>query len=346
MNDLSYLNPIQKSTELLFQKRQREILEFANSEGGRFLLNTKKDLKIIKVTPNAIHYFTGNYIKVITETGKKLWLPEINGEFYCYGRQAKILIPILTKIDLLKEDYPQKLLGRNAIYEAFLHYSNLDLKNSKYPFYLFEQQDFFAEAGDGGASANSVTSWATVRDAATADSTTGTSANEVGNQSEDDAGTFRLTRGFFPIITSSIGAGADIITVIAKVIFGTTRNTTFDDTTRWAITTQASTSSLVAGDYDNITKDSPTEFGTSAAWSGWSTTLYTDVTFNADGRTAVVPTGNTLYGCRSTRDIQNTTPTQRSFIYFQYSETAGTASDPKFDITWLPGVAKGYTFII
>lgn len=330
---MDHLTLIQKETELLFQQRQKELLYFANTEAGKFLLNAKKNLKIIKITPNTIHYLTGNY---------KKGLPEINGEFYCYGRQAKILIPILSKMDLAKE-----IKSVENPYNAFLHFSNLE-RNKKLPTIYFEQQDFFAEAGDGGASANSVTSWATVRDAATADSTTGSSANEVGNQSEDDAGTFRLTRGFFPIITSSMGSGATVTAVVAKVIFGTTRNTTFDDTTRWAITTQASTSSLAAGDYDNITKDTPTEFGTSAAWSGWSTTLYTDVTFNADGRTAVVPTGNTLYGCRSTRDVQNTTPTQRSFIYFQYSETAGTGSDPKFDITWTPGGAidRGYSFII
>lgn len=288
-----------------FKKYQKSLLEIANTEAGKFLLNSRPNTKIVKLSPSAIIY------------------PGNTGDFYCYDRQVKILFPILEKLRLAKE---------NGIKEkAFSSFK----KNAEIPFNVVPifLKNIYVVSGDGGIFGRNA-AYATARGLATA---TGTTNETLGN--EFVGGNYEIDRGFFPVLLTDLTRGSVIVSVIANLYKGSSTTTGSDDTAQFAATTQTDPTALALGDYSKITLNSPTSFGTSALWSSMSNGAYTQVTLNAAGR-LYMQNNVTTYakmGLRATNDINAVTPGGRSFVRFSYSNTAGTSEDPFYAITWTGG---------
>lgn len=98
--------------------------------------------------------------------------------------------------------------------------------------------------------------------------------------------------------------------------------------------TQADPTSLVIGDFDAITLNSPTELITRKTFASWSTTAFNDMTLNASGIAAIntVSGGYTKFCVRYDSDIDNVSITpidQRYNAVNGYSaDQAGTSEDP------------------
>ena len=167
--------------------------------------------------------------------------------------------------------------------------------------------------------------WATSRGAATGDST-GDAAYMGGELSA----TYDIYRYFLKFDTSSLPDTA-IITSATLELYFVARDTTNDFT----IATQTHTApneTLATADFDALTVDTPTEFSDrSANVSTLTLNVYTSFTLNAAGLAAISKTGYTLIAVRSSKDVDNATPTGRSYVQAQ-SDTE--ANPPKLTINY------------
>lgn len=181
---------------------------------------------------------------------------------------------------------------------------------------------FYSAAGDGSISAAS-TVWATARDA-----TTGTAVDNEATRymmADKDGATYTVTRAYFPIDTSAIPDGD----TISSATFSVDNDGFLSGSVLTGLiqTTTASDSSIVAGDFDALTLNSPTE-GTDARVA-LTSTGYKDFVMNASGISWVSKTGYTKLGLRISNDIDNSAPTVRNYVHLYHSEQTGTTNDPK-----------------
>ena len=311
--------------EKYFKDNQKALRELANSEAGRHLLGIKDKSLIVKVAPNS-------FSQLIGFNGKR---PVLKSTFYCYERTAKLLLPgvFAKEIALMGalEDKNNKLVT-NIIenpYEAYLHFSDLEIKNYKYPQLYLTTSTFYTGAGDG-AVRNTGAVWATVRGASTGLSVSGTGATFLAAYSGDNVNDYDMQRGFEPFLTSAIG-DTDTIDSAVFSLWPTFIGDGASGSIVLILTTQADPTTLAVGDFDNLTLNSPAEGAARKTLASMTTGQYNDITLNATGLGWISKTSYTLLGTRERRDVDNVEPSSATVnrVIVSASEEAGTTQDPK-----------------
>jgi hypothetical protein len=148
-------------------------------------------------------------------------------------------------------------------------------------------------------------------------------------------GNWYLSRSIYMFDTSSLGSGATISAATLSLYgLGSVSNAN-SVSFSFVGCNPASTSSIAVGDYSaGITLNSPTEYNTRFAFSSWSTSAYNDISFNANGISAIAKTGISKFMTRSSLDIDNSAPTDFNIIDAYYADQTGTSQDPKLVITY------------
>lgn len=199
----------------------------------------------------------------------------------------------------------------------------------------------YSGAGDGRVSGQDG-SWSTVRNASsgnTGASHTGTDEYPLADWSNPN---YRIWRMFFPVDTSALPDDATITAADFKVTLNGD-STGYSNVGVLIQTSQASNTSLVEADYDNLTLNTPDEGASRVTMDGFSAGQVFTYSLNATGLTWVSKTGYTNLGIREARDVDNSTPTQIGVnVKLRTSEYTGTASDPYLEITYTSG-ATTYT---
>ena len=309
-------------------KNSSLLIKLANSEAGRYVLGIKNDFPIVKISPNSWHFRIGKH--------------KVRGIFHCYNVIEKCLSPYLVYKSLAKS-----YVKEYDDYKGFLHFNQLE-RNSKYPTIFLDVATIYSSAGDG-AIRNSDSVWATVRGAASGASNDGTSASSGGGCPLTIFAdpNYIIDRGFFPFVTSSLGADS-IVSAATLNIYVVTKTDLSNGNVALIQTTQASVTALSNDDYNNLTLDSPSEGATRLdIGTDITTGAYNIWTLNATGLGWIDEVGNTLLGLREKRDIDNTTPdANQNDLVVRYSEFADTTSDPYLSVTYTPPTRAGYSFFM
>ena len=168
------------------------------------------------------------------------------------------------------------------------------------------------------------TTWAGARDTAAGTGASATESQIYAGAELRATGKYEVTRLFFNFDTSTIGSGQQIDTSTFSLYCGS--DTTGGGQFGLVQTTPAGNDTVVVGDYDAMTIDSPTE---GSARVTHASSQYNDFSMNADGKGWVNTTGVTNLGIRYDYDIDDTTPTARRYRQIYAADSAGTANDPK-----------------
>lgn len=171
-------------------------------------------------------------------------------------------------------------------------------------------------------------SYATVHDAAeaTSNGTEGVVANEIGQNYLSGSDRYRIYRYGLEFDCSALSADATVSAAKVQLYAHTDNSTTDFDVTLVSGTDLAFPS--VAADYGDL-EDDTTSYGiwNTADWPGSAS--FIDVDLNATGLAAITKAGTTKFGVRSSRDINEDTPTGLEYGYF-----GGSANTAKFVITY------------
>jgi hypothetical protein len=205
-----------------------------------------------------------------------------------------------------------------------------------YPLRMDTTTDSYdAGAGDGVVGNSDATSWDTVHNANTGDFVDDSST--VGSIETHDS--WSCSRAFFPIDTSALPDAA-IISAASLYVYVTAVFNNDNDGDDWLTTvqtTQASTSSLVAADFDQCgSTHTPTEgndSGDRRDLTGLSTSAYTSIALNATGIGWISKTGYTQLGVREGHDILDNAPADRNRATVSMSE-AGASQNPYLSVTY------------
>ncbi|HPL95778.1 MAG TPA: hypothetical protein PLF15_03345 [bacterium] len=213
------------------------------------------------------------------------------------------------------------------------------LETAEYPVYTDSSGSYYLSDGQGGDGflSYSVWSWSEARSAATATGGQTTAADNARAGASQDTGEDRYTinRAFIPTDTSGLPDTASVSAATLYVYFIEKINTDNDgyDYINVLQSTQASSTSLVAADYDAI---GTTEGSTDTDLGTIGTSGYTTFSLNATGIGWIDLTGYTELGLREGHDLDNHTITNDTADYLRgyTSEQSGTSADPYLSITY------------
>ena len=150
--------------------------------------------------------------------------------------------------------------------------------------------------------------WATARSA-----TTGTSTGRY-TGAELVGGNYKIYRSFMSVSTASIPDTDTIISGTLTIAFGA-KDTTNDFVVALTGHTSDSDITLADADFNNITLNSPTEYATRTNnVSTYANPENHTFTLNTNGLGAISKTGYTKFCLRSSKDVDNSTPNNRSFL--------------------------------
>jgi len=197
----------------------------------------------------------------------------------------------------------------------------------------YDTGEMYSSAGDGRIYAGNA-DWSTVRSASTGTANP-TNTEYPFSEGGLSGGTYYITRSFFPFDTSAIPDDA----VINSVQFCLFSSASVQDNDQINPAngllfegTQASTTTLVGDDYDNLgtTLLSDTEF----KLSEFRTQGYKCIVFNQSGKDIINKTGYTKLAIRPKNDYENQAPTNTSNFRGYYSEQPGVNYDPYLQIDY------------
>lgn len=289
-----------------FEENEKLLLQIANSQAGRKLLGIEHNLPIVKLTPNSIHSIVD--IKKDKTT--------FEADFFVNERVYIKLAPLATMLFLANDYNPIKNFK-----EAVEHYSGYNLRNNKYPHIFLTQSDF--NPASGGCDAIYITG--SYPGVFTATSGTVNGTTEI----RTDLSSAYLWRIFYPILTSSLTDAATITAAIFKMyrddsVDGPMTNA---NSTRVEIvpSTQASNTSLAAGDLDAITRSSKGNRN----FADFPDDTYTDITIT--DLTVISKTSYTKLAAMTGRDFDQVAPTGSNLMAFQ--DEAG-ANPPILRVTY------------
>lgn len=286
--------------ELYFLKYQNLLVNFANTEAGRFLLGVKNNFPIIKLSPNSIHFSEG------------IGSDRYYADFYTFSKIANVLLPALSKVEIANEY--KKVTNIN---EALLHYT--DIKKYDYPTIYLTLNSFTSFSGCDGNIWNGNANFATAV-ALTTGNASLSSTSEV-TRVWNSSGTYYIDRNFFSFLTSSIGSDKTILQSSFYL---------FADTIQWSgggialvQSTASSGNTLVSGDFDNL--------GTTEGYTRvvYTTTGQKEFVLNATGISWVSKTGYTKLATRYSNDIDGTYITDGGVVW-RMSEYGGF--DPRLTV--------------
>lgn len=208
---------------------------------------------------------------------------------------------------------------------------------------------FYSNAGDIVIRKANAT-WSTVRSASAGDSTVNTSPTYVGWEKEGSV--YNGYQPFHMFDTSTISASDTISSAIFSIYLNGDNAVADSQQLSIANSTQATWNSLGTGDFD---QRGSTEGCTRFNCPTGATSGYLDFTLNATGLGFVARSGETIPGSASasgktqlairwSSDLDNSTPTNRTYMQIRMSEAAGTSSDPKLvvehaaSVTFIPTI--------
>ena len=267
----------------LFEKYQKYLLAFANTKVGRQYLSldkwakVKNNHRIIKVTPDGIHFFTGEF--------NKKGLPICQAVFFSRS-------PYLKKFRLALEglDIASDVIGKIHNPEFVIpHFGGLVTPRVWLPLVMRDEVPFYPDANpestsvDGSLASSADATWANVRDAVNAETAFPSSTTEYNIWAQLDTGSnYSIRRGIFLYDISSLSG--------KRVVSANTQLYTYnlqdddndgDDFVRIVSSAPATNTNIVAGDFDS--------FGTTA-YAGdidignLSANAYNTWTMNSTGR--------------------------------------------------------------
>lgn len=204
---------------------------------------------------------------------------------------------------------------------------------------------FRCSAGNGAVYASGA-SWATVRSAAAGSTSTyNQSLIDVAGfggliRSQNlGGGSYDIIRAFFPFDTSSIPDGAVISSAVFSIYGYSTTNNDNSSAAALVGATPASNTVLADGDFDQV---GSTRFCDSdIAFASWSTAGYNNFTLNATGIAAVAKAGYTVFGLRTSHDLDNSAPAGTNKIG-GYTNGAAEANSPKLVITYTQATVSAF----
>lgn len=186
-------------------------------------------------------------------------------------------------------------------------------------------------------------SWTTVRDAAAGDTVASTSPAYTAWEKEGS--TYNGYQPFFMFDTSVIPS----TDIISSATFSVRKNgdSAVADSQQMTVanSTQATWNSIGTGDFDQ--RGGSTEGATRINCPTGTSTSYEDFPLNSTGLTFIAKSGETIPGSASasgktqiavrwSSDLDNSTPTGRTYMQIRLSEHTGTASDPKLVVEHAP----------
>lgn len=208
----------------------------------------------------------------------------------------------------------------------------------------------YSASGDGYAYYSGAGSWAVAHDATsgTAIDYTATTAVVLSNFTSGKSATYRIDRLFLPFDTSSIPASATISSASLNVYVTATSDADNDAAAYITVvrTSQASHSSLVVADYDNVVTTEGIATGTRKDITSISTSAYLSFTLNSTGlgwiaqsggaSNCSATTGISCFGLREGHDNTNTANdvSGNNSITISTSENTGTSQDPYLSVTY------------
>lgn len=205
----------------------------------------------------------------------------------------------------------------------------------------------YSDAGDAVVR-NSNASWSTMRGASAGASVATTSPTYLAWEKEGSV--YNGYQPFHMFDTSSIPSGD----VISSATFSIRQNgdSAVADSQTMSIcnSTQATWNSIGTGDFDQ--RGGSTEGATRVSCPSGTATTYIDFPLNSTGIGFIARSGETIPGSASasgktqlairwSSDLDNSTPTGRTYMQVRMSEHTGTASDPKLVVEH----ASAVTFI-
>lgn len=194
---------------------------------------------------------------------------------------------------------------------------------------------FYADAGDAVVR-HANASWATLRAASAGTSVATTTPTYVGWEKE--GANYNGYQPFHMFDTSAISASDTISSATFSIYLN--GDNVVADSQQLSIgnSTQATWNSIGTGDFDQ--RGGSTEGMTRISCPTGATTGYLDFPLNATGLTFIARSGETIPGSASasgktqlairwSSDLDNSTPTNRTYMQIRMENTAGTSSDPK-----------------
>jgi hypothetical protein len=180
----------------------------------------------------------------------------------------------------------------------------------------------YLKTGSGHIYPSDNTSWDTVHDGSAV-----TAENNAHSAAYKSGSIYSLVRVFLPFDTSTIPAGATV-TGVSLYLYCNSVEANADVTRTDVVqTTQASDTSLVVGDYQNI--------GTTVAGykniADQSAGNWYAIDLGATGISWINKTGTTKLGLRNSRDTTDSAPTGINSIYYDYR---GETNPPYLAITY------------
>lgn len=323
----------------LFNKFQKELVAFANTQTGRDFISgfggkeLKENYPVVKVTPDSVHQ----------QLDKKTF----RAVFYSRSPYVGKFADALTMADIAdRNNYSVKEEKKHLVIPHFLGETRL-LKNEMPTIYLnsgtyYPDADPESTSIDGsvyyiGTNVN----WATIRAAATGTGEESTSTAPWMGRAESSASSgnwYRLDRGFALFDTSTLTSSASISDAVLS-FYGSSLTDNFALAAAIVSSSPASSNALVVADFDQV---GTTRFASDLDLTSWSTAGYNDFTLNASGISAISKTSITKFGMRLDKDLDNSAPTWAGSTVggaqLKSAETADTTSDPKLVVTYtLPG---------
>lgn len=162
------------------------------------------------------------------------------------------------------------------------------------------------------------------------------SGTEIDAGNNFNGSIYRIIRGFVLVDTSSLGAGATVISATLSLYPAYTPDNNDSDSLGVYSSNPASNTALSTDDFEQV---GSTLYITSVPFGSISTGAYLGLPLNATGVAAISTTGVTKFGLRTTRDVGNNTPTGNNQAGFYSADQTGTSQDPKLVITYTPGAS-------
>jgi hypothetical protein len=191
---------------------------------------------------------------------------------------------------------------------------------------------YYSGAGDGMVSNTGETSWNTCHDA-TAGDIASDDLNLTRAQAQNLATFYYIRRTFLPFNTSAL---PDVMTIVSAQLklYCYQVGSGNEGTRQFGVvqTTQASTGSLVVGDFDqcgainNPTEGASRQAITAIGWITW--------TLNSTGRGWISKTGWTKLGVRGALDMDDQVPSEGSQGNSVFFRTSEAVNDPILEITY------------
>ncbi len=202
------------------------------------------------------------------------------------------------------------------------------LANAAFPIKTDATVTYYAYNGGMGALTKTSTNWNTARSASSAGYVYTADTASVGTDNN-----YNISRAAFTFDTSGLADNATV-SAAALHVYATTGYNYNHDIFRIVQTSIASSTHLVADDYDQIgALTDPTSGGDTDMTSSWFSFNYLTFDLNSTGRGWINPTGWTKLGIREGHDYGNTASTGTDSVRLQFY-SYGAGHDPYLTMTY------------